>query len=283
MVGVIRWAVVAVVAGAALGARGGAAAELSIPSAAGLYAGSELMFFKPFAEAGSVPNEILMATGADDFLPAWRLWGGAVDDDGFGTRIRWWQYDQFSENDAGSVSRLGFQKLDWEATQRVSRHRWQLLFSGGLTYVGNQLSETFAPTQEFSFGPQVFRFDGVGITAGMQATRRSSHWPSLTLCGGVQVSAMYGNSVGTTWGSPPPVPVQALSLQGTTGSILELAIGPRWERAIGNGAIAFVGGNAEAQFWATGLGATSYSLLPVFVRSGDVGLVGLTVNVGIRR
>lgn len=260
----------------------GTCAELSVPGSAGLYGGSEIMFFKPFAEAGSLPNEILMATGADDFLPAWRLWGGVVGDDSFGTRIRWWQYDQFSENAEANSSRVVFQKLDWEFTQQVSMNRWDVLFSGGLTYVGNQVSETFSPTSPFVDSALRFRFDGVGVTVGVQAFRHSSLWPSATLGGGIQWSGVYGNSVGMQSGLFPRN-FEQRSLQGTTGSILELAVGPRWEREVGNGAVAFIGCNAEAQLWMTGLGATSYSLLPVYVRAGDVGLVGLTINAGIRR
>lgn len=257
----------------------GFAAEVASPSDAGLYAGSEIMFFKPFAEAGSVPNEILTFTGADEFLPAWRLWGGYADEDGFGSRVRWWQYDQISANAAGYTSRLTFQKLDWEATQQMRFRHWQVLVSGGLTYIANGLGQS-GPTETGTTRP--YRFDGVGVTAGLQATRRSIRWPSIVLQGGVQWSAAYGNSVATQWDSYP-YSASSRSLQGTTASILELAVGPRWERTLANGTVVFAGGNAEAQLWMTGLGATSYSLLPFYTRSGDVGLVGLTINAGFRR
>ena len=274
----------AVVIAGCLGAVPAAAVECVQPADPGVYAGAEVMFFKPFAEAGSIPNEILVRTGADDFMPAWRIWGGTVDDGGFGTRVRWWQYDQLSADAAGYASRLGFQKLDWEATQQAAFGRWRLLGSGGLTYVANQLGETrpadLGPSPYF---PLRYRFDGVGVTLGLQAVRQGVWHPHWAVFGAVQWSAVYGNAVATQWGSGFANTTVSKAIPGATGSILELAVGPRWERTLGNGVVAFAAGNAEAQLWTTGLGTTSYSMLPFYVRGGDVGLVGLTFQAGFRR
>lgn len=85
-----------------------------------LYGGAEIIFFKPFGEAGTTPQQAIAASGASSFLPAWRLWGGWSDEEGLGARVRWWQYDQFSsatDSLGTSETRLIFQKLDVEVTQ----------------------------------------------------------------------------------------------------------------------------------------------------------------------
>jgi hypothetical protein len=86
---------------------------------------------------------------------------------------------------------------------------------------------------------------------------------------------VFGNSVSQT--QSDPIGAQP----STVGGILEFAVGPRWERSIGGGATAFAGGNAEAQYWMTGLGSLADGLVPD--GQGTLGLVGLSVNVGIRR
>lgn len=247
----------------------------------GFHGGAEVIFFKPFAEAGSTPNSILASSGADDFLPAWRLWGGYANEDGLGSRIRWWQYDQTATStppspDEAFPSRLIFQKLDCEVTQQVCFHSWELLVSGGLTYVGNEIN-SLHPDQRFD---ERYRFDGVGLTAGLQAIRDSVRFPSMKLVGTMQWSGAYGNSIATRF---QPLSGDApASFPSTTASVLELSIGPRWERTLNGGAILFAGGAAEAQYWTTGLG-TLFSLLPIGAGGGDVGLVGLSVNLGLRR
>ncbi len=102
----------------------------------------------------------------------------------------------------------------------------------------------------------------------------------MKLVGAVQWSGAYGNSVATR--CDPFMSDNVVSFPSTTASILELSIGPRWERKLDGGAIFFAGGAAEAQYWPTGLGSLVSSLL-VGAGGGDVGLVGLSVNVGLRR
>lgn len=247
----------------------------------GFQGGAEVIFFKPFAEAGSTPNSILASSGADEFLPAWRLWGGYANDEGLGSRIRWWQYDQTATStppspESAFPSRLIFQKLDCELTQQVCFHSWELLVSGGITYVGNEINSV-RPDRRFD---ERYRFDGVGLTAGLQAIRDSARFPEMKLVGTVQWSGAYGNNVATRFAPVSDAP--PFSFESTTASILELSIGPRWERKLDGGAIVFAGGAAEAQYWTTGLG-TLFSLLPIGAGGGDVGLVGLSVNVGFRR
>jgi hypothetical protein len=240
----------------------------------GLYGGAEIIFFKPFGEAGTTPQEAIAASGAEDFLPAWRLWGGWSDSDGLGARIRWWQYDQFStasDLTGTATSRLIFQKLDLEATQQVGFGSWDMMLSCGVTWIGNELDLGVGGGGDFDR----WRMDAAGVTAGVQAVRRSRRFECCRWFGSAQASGVFGNSVSQT--QSDPIGAQP----STVGGILEFAVGPRWERSIGGGATAFAGGNAEAQYWMTGLGSLADGLVPD--GQGTLGLVGLSVNVGIRR
>lgn len=242
----------------------------------GLSGGAELMFFKPCGEAGS---NTAVGVGNIDFLPAWRLWGAASNEEGQGLLVRWWQYDQtafFGQDRFGS--HLIFQKLDLEASQHIEFRHWELLVSGGLTYAGNGL-QVIDPRD----GPSPrghWRFDGVGVTCGAQVIRQCIRLPAWKLFGTAQWSGVYGNSV--IPGGPSP---RGYSQPGTCASILECSIGPRWERSVGGGAVLFAGGGAEAQYWTTGLGSTApffgFGRLGSF--AGDIGLIGLTCNLGVRR
>lgn len=174
----------------------------------GFQGGAEVIFFKPFAEAGSTPNSILASSGADEFLPAWRLWGGYANDEGLGSRIRWWQYDQTATStppspESAFPSRLIFQKLDCELTQQVCFHSWELLVSGGITYVGNEINSV-RPDRRFD---ERYRFDGVGLTAGLQAIRDSARFPEMKLVGTVQWSGAYGNNVATRFAPVSDAPL----------------------------------------------------------------------------
>ena len=241
----------------------------------GLSGGAELIFFKPCGEAGA---NTALYVGDIDFLPAWRLWGGASNEEGQGMRVRWWQYDQTAVLDQIQFgTHLIFQKLDLEATQQVEFRRWELLFSGGLTYAGNGLQ--LIDMEKGATPRERWRFDGVGVTCGAQVIRHSVRFPAWSLFGTAQWSGVYGNSV---------VPGGRFSLQpnsvsGTCASILELSIGPRWERTVGGGAILFAGGGAEAQYWTTGLGSQPLYFGRQGFFAGDIGLIGLTFNLGLRR
>lgn len=242
------------------------------------YGGAEVIFFKPFGEAGTQPQEIITATGATDFLPAWRLWGGWSDADGLGARIRWWQYDQFSyssEFGLDNFSRLIFQKLDLEVTQQFERGLWDLMASGGVTWVGNELDYGLVGATPINR----WRMDAAGVTAGLQAVRASRNYEHWRWFGSVQASGVFGNSLADAVGRAGEDPIG--EQPSTVGGILELSIGPRWERPIGGGASLFAGGNAEAQYWMTGLGSILDGNIPD--GQGSLGLVGLSFNLGIRR
>lgn len=247
----------------------------SAPHGSGLSGGAELIFFKPCGEAGS---NTALYVGDIDFLPAWRLWGGASNEEGQGMRVRWWQYDQTALLDQHRLAtHLVFQKLDLEATQQVDFRRWELLFSGGLTYAGNGLQ--LIDSGNGGTPGERWRFDGVGVTCGAQAIRHCVRFPSWSLFGTAQWSGVYGNSVvpGSRFN------LQSSSQPGTCASILELSVGPRWERSIGGGAVLFAGGGAEAQYWTTGLGGEPIFFGTLGSFAGDIGLIGLTFNLGLRR
>jgi hypothetical protein len=244
----------------------------------GFYGGGEIMFLKPFAsEFGGV---FLDAASADEYLPGWRLWGGYQNADGLGWRVGWWQWDQTStgrSNIFGSdvITTLGltFQKLDLEATQMLSFRRWDLLLGAGVTYVGNNYDTLLRdPEDPANFTSILSRFDGWGLTSGLLAIRDLPGVPGLKLASSVRWSGVYGTNLISEFGD------DRLPIESAMVNILELKIGPQYERSIGGGTTFFTGVGFEAQYWA-GLGGLAF----FEGIGGDIGLVGFTVNTGFRR
>jgi len=210
---------------------------------------------------------------------------GYQNRDGLGWRVNWWQWDQYSSGTSqeiffGDITktdlRLTFQKLDLLATQMVSFRRWDLVFSGGVTYVGNNnninLTDLVGPGESFGVNSH---FDGWGLTTGLLAIRDIPGMPGLKLVSSVQWSGVYGNTVFAGIGDAAG---EQVALEGTMANILELKIGPQYERCIGRGTTFFAGGGFEAQYW-SGLSGLNF----IDGVGGDIGLVGFTVNTGIRR
>lgn len=255
-------------------------ADIPAPTApgrsAGWSGGADVMFFRPCATARTLPVQYVDEAG---YQPAWRLWGGYSGADGLGIDVRWWQYDQTVR--IGSFSpgaELTFQKLDLVARQRLGFRTWDMLLFAGPTYAANGMGYV---------GPDVpasnnrrWRFDGAGLTAGIAVVRRTPWLAGLSLAASTQGSAVFGPSVmpGSFY-DPGPYRQET-----TCATIFELSFGPRWERRLRGGAIAFVGGACEAQFWSAGLGSESSQFSPtVGSWSGDIGLIGFTCTTGIRR
>ena len=245
----------------------------------GYYGGAEIMWLKPFASGfGGV---FLDAASANEYLPGWRLWGGYQNCDGLGWRVGWWQWDQTSVGSGDIFGtpvlagvRLTFQKLDLEATQMVSFRCWDLLFGAGVTYVGNNYDYVLSdPTDPANVEGVRSRFDGWGLTTGLLAIRDLPSVPGLKLASSVRWSGVYGNNVFTEVEGP-----DSLALESAMANILELKIGPQYERCIGRGTTFFAGGGFEAQYW-SGLSGLNF----IDGVGGDIGLVGFTLNTGIRR
>lgn len=251
----------------------------------GLYGGAEIMWLRPFASGFS--PVVLDAASADEFLPGWRLWGGYQNADGLGWRVSWWQWDQFSSgtgsffsSNAAADIRLVFQKLDLMATQLISFRRWDLMMLGGVTYAGNAFNTNLTnPDNPANFYTTTSRFDGWGLTAGLLAYRDVPWLANVKGYGGIQWSGVYGNSNLSQKDSADPV--ENIDINGTMLNILELRVGAQYERRIGRGAIGFVSGGFEAQYW-TGFGSSFFDELALLT-GGDVGLVGFTLGTGIRR
>ncbi len=224
---------------------------------------------------------------ANEFLPAWRLWGGYQNSDGLGWRVSWWQWDQFSYGgetnfffpNQTSDLRLVFQNLDLEISQMVSFRRWDLMMSGGVTYVRSAsefgLRSVTNPAEHTLFTSD---FNGWGLTAGLLAIRNIQRFAGLSGYGGVQWSGVYGNSNFSYAVNGVPAPAD-IAIDSKMANILELRVGTLYERGLGNGIIGFLSGGFEAQYWA-GIG-------DIDAQNGligdDLGLVGFTVGAGIRR
>ena len=245
------------------------------------------MWLKPFGTGSSTVTKPLELASAGEFLPAWRLWGGAQNCDGLGWRINWWQWDHISTGVStgqfGSppgntwTNRTVFQKLDLLGTQMVSFRSWDLMLLGGVTYAGNTFIT--AETGATSTSINNYRFDGWGLTAGLLAYRNVPWITGLRGFGGVQWSGIYGNAIEDSGQIIPSIPLNTVvrtPLSSVLLHVVELKIGMQYERHIGGGAIGFLSTGFESQFWG-GIPVTSYDSW------GNLGLVGFTLGAGIRR
>lgn len=259
----------------ALESRGAGAVPFEGCRSDGWSGGAEVMFFRPCATARTLPVQYVDEAG---YQPAWRIWGGYSGEEGLGVDVRWWQYDQRSGGGpASEAADLTFQKLDLVAGQRLGFRHWDMLLFAGPTYAANGMGNAVPAADPLA--RYRWRFDGAGLTAGVQVVRLTPWLAGLSLAANAQGSAVFGPSVmpGSAYGP-------AVYRQSTTcATIFELSFGPRWERRLGGGAIAFAGGACEAQFWSAGLGSEAQYFPTVGWWGGDIGLIGFTCNVGIRR
>ncbi|MCE9604815.1 MAG: hypothetical protein K8U03_07935 [Planctomycetia bacterium] len=233
---------------------------------AGIIAGTETVFLRPYASGGNLDNG--PGSAQMNFNPSQRYWLGYQSADGLGARIRYWEFDRGATS-GGVVGGAGptglgveFRNLDVEMTQAVDFKRWNLLFSGGLRYQEMGFN-TATTTNIFDVG-----FDGVGLTFAGQASRDLNSSGSLRMTMGGRWSAIYGNTkVAFTTIGFPAFPVAA---NDDLVNVLELNIGPQYRRLLSNGSYLTAGVGVEAQHYSNST-------------FGDIGFVGFGTSIGITR
>jgi len=234
---------------------------------AGIIAGTETVFLRPFASGG------LLETGGAgaaqmNYNPSQRYWLGYQSADGLGARIRYWEFDRGATGTGGTAIGVEFRNLDAEMTQAVDFKRWNLLFAGGLRYQETGANGAFGGVDLFESG-----FNGVGLTFATQATRDLNRSGSLRMTMGARYSSIFGNTKGTIFGAP-------FTNNDDLVNIVELNIGPQYRRALRNGAYLTLGAGIEAQYYSNGIynnGATTFD------GEHDVGFVGFASSIAITR
>lgn len=242
----------------------------------GLIGGAEIVFLRPYATEDALNN------GPNDFgfVPSWRTWVGFVGESGLGSRIRYWEFDRGETDILGGtayITGLEFRTLDFEITQQVDFRRWQFLVSGGLRYAETEVTRG-SGSATGTFNVDSTGFDGIGLVAGIQASRDLSRSGALRLVTGARWSAMYGNTkfatatvsqgvvTGVTYYTPDRDDLR---------SVLELSIGPQFRRELANGATLFATGTVEAQYW--------HAASEDANDTQDLGFIGFGSAIGITR
>jgi len=233
---------------------------------AGIIAGTETVFLRPYASAGLTTAAVNVGDAQMNFNPSQRYWVGYQSADGLGGRIRYWEFDRGASGTGAFGLGVEYRNLDAEMTQAVDFKRWNLLFSGGLRYQETGGNGAGAGGTSYIYG-----FDGVGLTFSGQASRDLNSSGSWRMTSGARWSAAYGNAKFAFNGAA------ITNVRDTMVQVLELNIGPQYRRPLGNGAYLTAGGGIEAQYYSNafdlvGLGGTL-----------DTGFVGFGSSIGITR
>lgn len=200
-----------------------------------------------------------------------RLWAGYVNGEGFGGRIRYWQFDHPGNAGVlGGTFGLEIHALDFEVTQTARWCKLDLNFFGGVRYASSDLSLGVD-----GIGRVLdLEYDGAGPTVGMEVRRRLSRFPNLAVVGNARFSYLFGETDGT-FNLGPIIQNAQFGFGDQTMTVLEAQVGTEYRRPIGNGGSLFARVMLEAQEWESG------ALFGVF--GPDFGFIGPTFSIGVAR
>jgi hypothetical protein len=203
------------------------------------------------------------------------VWLGFTFDNGWGVRVRWFDYESsthtgatadgntayspagtatslgnFGSTDAkGAIitagNRLSMNVFDIEATETWNSGRWYFLASAGIRYahIGQDYFFSDNDILNGQFISASNSFTGAGPTVSLDF-RRQIYDTNFFLYGSVRGSILFGASHQSTTSTVPPIPDPNAS-SGIVVPVGEIEIGAEWCRCIGRGKvfaqIAFVG------------------------------------------
>lgn len=194
----------------------------------GLYVGGEVPLLKPFQSEGEAPGFDLEA--------GHRVIGGIEGNDGLGLRVRWFQWDQFNQNNAGGqpfIERIDLETVDVELTKKIHIGSVLAVASAGYRY---------ADYREFGFGDADQMRNSNGLVAGLELSHMVTDY--LSIFGKARASMQFASK-----GLDNGAPVSDLFF--TTSEVQLGAEATLWK--FGDGGRLFVRGAAEAQGWSGGV------------------------------
>lgn len=240
---------------------------------AGIIAGTETVFLRPYASSGFLDPGA--GAAAMNFNPSQRYWIGYQSADGLGGRIRYWEFDRGAAGAGGAGVGVEYRNFDAELTQTVDFKRWNLLGSAGLRY-----QETGMNVGTVFFGglPLDFGFDGVGLTFSGTATRDLNQSGTWRFASTARWSAVYGNSKASVGGALGGFGAGVVARDDLV-NIVEINIGPQYRRRLANGSYLTMGAGVEAQYYSNAL---DLPIGPIGVGI-DTGFVGFSSSIAITR
>lgn len=259
-----------------------------------LYAGFELAILQPHLgnlSAGTDFGNFRLAPKFESEASP-RIWLGAYNCDGFGGRVRYWQFDHDATGESvlgdlfdfvvfpadGTFSLdLNVQAVDFEMTQSGTFCSWDLEVAGGIRYgkleLGANVVSEFRGNRRLD-GLKV-GFEGVGPTVAM-AARRPIGCRGLAVYGNARGSLLYGDS-GLDGRGSLAGPLASLDIEADQHmmQVWEFQIGTEFTRTTRRGSTIALRGALEGQAW---------EWAPVLGLLGaDIGFFGPTVAFEVRR
>jgi hypothetical protein len=219
-----------------------------------VYFGVEMVVAKPYFE-DEVEGGVDSAFYDTEISP--RFYGGFSNANGFGGRVRYWQWDHTSRLTAGSSDdefRLNVQALDLEMTTQASLGAIDMMLFGGTRYGRVEHKDVNGEGQTFEgFGPTV----GVDLTTPIKCT-------NLSLLGGFRYSALYGHTRFTNFEKGTDDFVTGIDTQ----------LGVQYSRGSLN-----IRALVESQLWANATEDPSDSLASESNSDDDLGFLGFVLGV----
>lgn len=208
-----------------------------------------------------------------DFEIAPRVTLGYAGADGFGFRVRWWEYDhRETARDQQSHLAVDTYTIDAEVFDIVQLNcNWMLQISGGVRW--NEFEELAFDVPEDAL--RINRFHGAGGLLGMEVRRCLS--PCSALFMGARMAILMDDKQVINTGTPVDVRLRD-SVQG----MLELSLGYEVSCDLGCNTICFARVAGEWQNWFNY--SSAYSPIDneaAFGGASDVGFGGVSISLGL--
>jgi hypothetical protein len=200
-------------------------------AAAGLTAGADVVFLRPFGTDNGMPSH--------DYQAAPRVWLGWQGANDFGMRLRWFDYDQYN---AGSEHRpkVGASHFDLEMTSAVELDgNWDVLLSGGTRYAEVLTSEK--PDSEHGVSPYVEGTRGLGPLLGLELSRSLTDNMGLYVL--TRTSLQFGDGFDTEYTDDDDRHAYEAF------AVTEIQMGTEWNRPLFGTALTFARAGVESQFY----------------------------------
>ena len=200
-------------------------------AAAGLTAGADVVFLRPFGTDDGMLSH--------DYQAAPRVWLGWQGANDFGMRLRWFDYNQYN---AGSDQRPRVEAthFDLEMTSAVELDgNWDVLLSGGTRYAQALTSEQ---PDEGQASSHVEGKRGLGPLLGLELSRSLPDNMGLYVL--TRTSLQFGDGFDTS-DSPDEGDEHGYEAFAVT----EIQMGTEWNRPLFGTALTFARAGVESQFY----------------------------------
>ena len=211
-----------------------------------------------------------------EFAP--RVTLGVVNDEGFGVRVRWWEYDESASPPAGGSISVDTYTIDLEVMQTVQLNSCvSAEFSGGARYVEFEELLNRGPDEGLEIGTNAHnRLSAVGGVVGAKVNIDS------------RFGRMYGGARFSLLGDDKFVQDSDTNSakSDTIMSMMEIGTGVEFERCLGNG-MTFTGRvGYEWQMWENfteGRDVNNDEFDNFYGGGADVGFAGFVLGASLSR